>query len=336
LTLAPGQRLGVTFEQPIAPGPVHVAIDGGDDLALDDRAITFIPAAERVTVAIAGEPDAFSERALAIDPLVERITWRTGVRCDVVLAYGQLPTPAPPCPVIVFAPERAPAGVELGSELRDITLTRWQSDHTALRYLELADVAIYRARALAGPAVIPLVHAGDQLVIAATLRGTIEDIVVGFDLAQSNWTLRASFPLFIFNLIERARETRRAKSPRTLRPGETMPISAIDDRAVVVTPPVGPPITLPPPGELRFFHQTDRVGVYQVDSGSERHAFAVNLLDATESNLKPAAQLDLAQPQRATTEDDDRLVDKPLWQWLALLALVAGLIEWWVFHRKIA
>lgn len=334
LTLAPRTAQGQTFDLRIAPGPINVQIDADDALALDNRCIGFIPEPARVVVGMSGTLSPFIARALAMDELVEPVPYRSGLRADLVIAERAMPSPPPRCPVVLIAPQALPAGVVSKGKLEDIRISDWSRTHPLMRYLELSDVAIYKATSLGGERTLPLVRAGDHAIVCAHARGRHQDVIIGFDLKHSNWPLRASFPIFLFNLVERAREARRAVSPRTLRPGQTLPIEISSGGKVEVTPPDGRPIELPGPGNPRYFHQTEKVGLYQVRAGTARYPFAVNLLDPDESDIKPLAQLELGSSE--VVEDEVRMVDKPLWRLLALLALLLGLAEWWVFHRKIA
>ncbi|NUM44882.1 MAG: hypothetical protein HUU38_09245, partial [Anaerolineales bacterium] len=86
-----------------------------------------------------------------------------------------------------------------------------------------------------------------------------------------------------------------------------------------------------------FFQNTGELGVYAVNylPGDQFPAefFAVNLFAPDESNIRPATDirigLSAVQPQQ-----ENELGNRELWNWLAALALVILLVEWWVYHRR--
>jgi hypothetical protein len=84
---------------------------------------------------------------------------------------------------------------------------------------------------------------------------------------------------------------------------------------------------------LDFSYQhTDQVGVYQATWPGGRRAFAVNLLDADESNTQPRDEIKLGEQEIKAGRGRPRVYDT--WKWVALGALALLVLEWAVYHRR--
>ena len=83
------------------------------------------------------------------------------------------------------------------------------------------------------------------------------------------------------------------------------------------------------------FAETDKVGFYDVTSGSKKSTFAVNLLSTTESDIRPQS-LQTVAGNSVQESASVATVNKEVWQSLAIAALAVLLVEWWVYHRGIA
>jgi len=72
-----------------------------------------------------------------------------------------------------------------------------------------------------------------------------------------------------------------------------------------------------------------------VEQGTNRWSFAVNLLDARETDLTPKESLDRGRraPVAATRIQPASLEG---WRWFALAGFGILLTEWWWFHRRTA
>ena len=75
--------------------------------------------------------------------------------------------------------------------------------------------------------------------------------------------------------------------------------------------------------------------MYRVKAGTNDVMFAVNLLDAAESNLTPREELPFGKYSKVTAPTVRR-ANVELWRWIALAALAFLLFEWWYYHRRTA
>jgi Ca-activated chloride channel family protein len=166
---------------------------------------------------------------------------------------------------------------------------------------------------------------------------------VAFDLSDSDWPLRVSFPIFLTNCVRWLTAAGGLGSSQ-----EETPTGGV---ASLTLPPGGPSVTIerpdgsktalaaPATGGLVLVDDTKQAGLYHAHlSSGQSYPFAVNLDSRDESALSAqnppalnhpgvrAAVVPLPPSHRA--KDD-------LWPTLAAVALGLLLLEWFVFHRRI-
>jgi hypothetical protein len=83
------------------------------------------------------------------------------------------------------------------------------------------------------------------------------------------------------------------------------------------------------------FERTDRAGFYEVTAGPKKSLFAANLLSSSESLIGPKS-LETSTGGNVEEATSVVSVNKEVWKWLAVAALLVLLVEWWVYHRRIA
>ena len=84
-----------------------------------------------------------------------------------------------------------------------------------------------------------------------------------------------------------------------------------------------------------MFGDTRARGVYEIQAGTNQAAICVNLLDARESDTTPSNELRLGQYARVQAAST-QVGNRELWRWLAGIALVVLLFEWWFYHKRTA
>jgi hypothetical protein len=193
------------------------------------------------------------------------------------------------------------------------------------------------------PAMTRLLEAtGDQPLLFTLQRGSFTDLVMTFPLLDrggnlaTNWPLQPSFPLFMRNVLYVLGNVMENDRERTVQPGEPMILRPeADVKSVTIEPPSGPAQKLERGNRPEFlFAGTDHLGIYKVvrDDGLVRH-FAVNLLDANESNIEPRTDIKLGDDEVAAGQE--RRQPREMWKWMALTALILLLIEWYIYNRRI-
>jgi hypothetical protein len=193
------------------------------------------------------------------------------------------------------------------------------------------------------PPLTRLLEAGGNSAVLFTLpRGPFTDLVLTFPLLNdqgdlnTNWPLQPSFPLFLRNVLYVLGGVSDAVRSETVQPGEPMvlrPEAGV--HRVTVTPPKGPPRTLERRGRAEItYDETEQIGPYRVtpEDGASR-SFAVNLLDAAESNIEPREAIRVGGEQYVAGQQ--RQQPREIWKWVVLLALAVLLVEWYIYNRRI-
>jgi len=155
-------------------------------------------------------------------------------------------------------------------------------------------------------------------------------VVIPFDLRRSDLPLQIAFPVLIANTVEWLAPAQGASIPASIRPGEAV---ALPPNSRVQLPD-GSVVTV---GE-RGFADTDQPGIYQaLVSGARapiRSDFAVNFINPAESNIAPNLQALAGRTESApATAPETATTQREIWPWLAALALVVLLAEWWIYQR---
>jgi hypothetical protein len=163
--------------------------------------------------------------------------------------------------------------------------------------------------------------------------------VVGFDVGDSNWPLKASFVLFMRNVVEVSRSHRLRNAEAPARVGEAYSLRVpVDVNEVELESPSGSRQKLTARDGLCVIPSVPHAGFYFASFAGKTMGsalFAANLTSDRESDLRPR-ELAVASGRpialRSAAELSSSVID---WSWL-FSALALGLIVldvWWVTRR---
>jgi len=330
----------------VRDGVFTINLDQADDLAVDNTVsvVSRLPRPVRILLVTRG--NRFLERALRsaaprVEVTVAASVRAEGVEADIVVLDDVVPGNWPRANVLAIhavRPEWSPGRV---GSLEAPVIVDWKSTHPLLRFVGFDAVQVAQSLEMPTPSwAVSLVESSrSSLVWAGEVDGQ-RTIWIGFDLLQSTWPLRVGFPIFIANAIEWLDPDRiraAAETGRTAAPVQWLwkgPGSV--PTALVTVPDGGIESLVPSEGTREFvFPDTTQGGVYRVEQGTNRWSFAVNLLDARETDLTPKESLDRGRraPVAATRIQPASLEG---WRWFALAGFGILLTEWWWFHRRTA
>jgi hypothetical protein len=181
----------------------------------------------------------------------------------------------------------------------------------------------------------------ENAVLFVLERRSFQDLVMAFPLVNdrgewaTTWNLKLSFPVFLRNVLYVLGNVRDAAAEENVQPGQVKAI--LPDAAVPrveVTGPTGRKETLTRGGGTQFlYNNTEWVGTYRAAWPGGGRGFAVNLLDADESNLQPRDAVQIGAQRVAAGQARRQTYDT--WKWVALAALVLLVLEWAVYHRRV-
>jgi hypothetical protein len=321
---------------------VVVDVSPHDALAVDDVAYGRIPPGAQLPVVLVARGESqWIGRALSSDPYVSLT--RLAPDSTEVPALDALVVYDGICPatfparndVLIFAP---PAGrcadVTVEAPVEAPSITSYTNTDPRFRFLTMDGVHIAAATPLRlGPHASEVLRAGDHTLIADASTPERAVTLVGFDVGDSDWPLRASFVLFIRNVEEVARAHRARIATGGGRTGEPLriavPANARD--AEVVTPAGRARVSVT--AGTAVIGETTRSGFYRVRTRGAETLAPVNLLSDVESNLR-ATPLHI----EGRTTGDARGLIRPHEELAPYVALLAALFLaanlFWLTRRE--
>ncbi|HEY4103461.1 MAG TPA: VWA domain-containing protein [Polyangiaceae bacterium] len=348
IDLGPGERAPVVLTFEPAPGDAGagliVELSPHDAFATDDRAFGRVPSGAKLQVVMApAKGNAWVARALGSDPNVELLgssvasLANAGVAPDaLVVVDGACPPNLPGADLLLLNPPPGQCGTALvGAAIDNPIVTSWAEVDPRLRFLSLDGVELKSAHQLeADSPQAALVQSREGTLIADASTPGRTATVIGFDVGESNWPLKASFVLFMRNVVELARSHRLRGAEAPARTGEPYSLRVpIDVSEVELETPSGEKQKLTARDGLCVVPSLTHAGFYFASYGTKTKGsalFSANLTSERESDLRPKA-LPLVQgkavPVRTSRELADAVTD---WSWL-LAALALALIAFDVF-----
>jgi hypothetical protein len=258
---------------------------------------------------------------------------------DVIVLDNVEVTSIPKGRFLVWGLPPAGSGASVVGRIENTFIADWRAGHTVLRHCNLAPVFVAKGFRLDLPREGQvLADFSEGPAVAVVHREGSTFLLVPFDVLQSNWPFESSFVLFCYNALDFLAFQTTPVQAGQWEVGEPILVEGLAPRT---------PVTLTGPGldpteakaddsgRIRF-PQTQRVGVYRLDAaGQSSRSYAVNLLDAQESDISPMPQLALASGPVQAESGPVKRTNVPLWPILAVLALVFVSIEWWVYNSRV-
>lgn len=345
-----------------------------DDLPADDVAYALMPERRRARVQVVTDGNnTYLEAALLLDEYLDVQTIvpskypGEGV-FDVTIFDNVAPTVAPGSGHVLYL---NPSGTDVpftvdkeitGDAEMALGFDEVEADHPIIRHTELTTIFIGRAHVLKG--------SKEDKVLGASFKGPIliqgrragfKFVAVGFDIRESDLPLRVSWPLLLLNIINDFVEEDtsyissfqtggvwRIPAPSTLQeaelvrhelPASDAPADAketeVDKRQVPIE-------------EGRAVYFGSRAGFYTLRNKSIEGAesssptgedafathFAANLVDPTESIIKPVPKLVVGDKEAGEVEGFTIGVRREIWTYLLLAVIAISAIEWLTYHRR--
>lgn len=341
LRVPAGETLPVVFTAAqAADGVFTVRLRAEDDLAVDNEAhfVSLLPPPARVRLVTRG--NRFLERALRATGRVELSVAPafTGdaADADFVVLDDVAPAVWPEANLLAFRVAPTNWFVAEG-RLEAPPIVDWRGNHPLLRFVSFDNVQVAEAVAVRPPPwAVPLVESPQTPLLLAGEFGGRRVVWAAFDLLQSSWPLRVSFPLFIANAVEWLHPAAERAARLQVRAGDPLRMPA---------PAAGGEVGLElPDGSQRrlaaatgapeiIFGETLRAGLYTARTGTNVTVFAVHALDATETANAPRRELSAGRLGTVTTAAPVK-TGAELWRWFAAAALAVMLFEWWFYHCR--
>jgi hypothetical protein len=352
LLLQPGERAPVVLAFESTPGDwrkgLVVDVAPHDALAVDDVAWARVPPGEKMPVVIAApdgaKPSPWLERVFAADPraAVQRATMTqlaqsTGIDASaLVVVDGVCPPDVPGGDLLIVNPPPGRCwGAVVGAVMDAPSVTSWDAADPRMRFLVLDGVQVRTAHRLEAEAASrELVRGRDGALLVDVSSASRTATVIGFDVGESDWPLKASFVLFARNVLDLARSHRERGQLGPQRTGDPLrvelPAGSTD---LEVIGPDGTPREASLQGGLGVVPDARQAGFYRVAwKGKTPGALLVpvNLASEAESDLRKLVE---APTTGAVTVRDaaTRPEAHREWAWIAallVLLLVVADVAW--------
>ncbi len=311
-----------------------------DDLPADNEAsiVSLLPHPEKVLLVTHG--NRFLERALRASPSVQLAVAETltddAAEFDFVVLDDVVPAVWPRGNVMAihvlntnwfdkFAVTENPSVVD------------WRATHPLLHYVSFDNVQVAKSYEVKTPSWgVSLVESQSSPLIIAGELGHQRILWIGFDTLESTWPYRISFPIFVANAADWLNPASERNSQLLVHASDPFRIKApFGVSNAMITLPDGKSRNIKveeKAGEV-VFGDTYKQGVYRLKMGTNEMSFCVDLLDAAESNIKPRDELQFGKYVKVESTNLHH-ANFELWRWIALVALLVLLFEWWYYHRR--
>jgi Ca-activated chloride channel homolog len=375
LQLSPGQRSEVLFSGlPYQQLPLKVSLEHDDELQADNTAFALLPSPRKYNVAFcsAGE-SLLLRKALGSLPQSKlygydgsKLSGAPAIKLeevDVWVVEGDAPCAANPTANYLFIDSTRSALLPVvpGAEVKlDFnadppvvpTVIGADRSHPLLRFVNISDLRLQAMRRCKlqpwGRAVVDASEG--PLIVEGRDEGQLV-LYLAFNIYDSDFPLRAAFPIFLANVVEYLGSARSASQGLTATAGQRVDLLApLEAQAVEVQAPDGRQQTIELGSRDFTLSDTSASGLYTLTYKDEQgqsvgeQLLPVSLLSPEESNIAPAAAIRIQGTQEALAAGSESAqqiagsrtlrVNREFYTWLILLVLLILCAEWYLYHTR--
>ena len=207
VSVSPTNDVALAFRAKQAgAGIFTIRLSAEDDLLADNEASVVWRQPPPVRVLLVTRGNRYLERALrAAGPIELEVVpdvIEPRPSADVVVLDNLMPSMWPDSSLLAFSAMQ-PEWFSAAGELDLPPIVDWRSEHPLLRHVSFDNVHVGKSRSVSTPSwAVAVVESPQSPLILAGDRGRQRIVWVGFDLWESDWPLRVSFPIFVANALE--------------------------------------------------------------------------------------------------------------------------------------
>ncbi|MBN1488580.1 MAG: VWA domain-containing protein [Phycisphaerae bacterium] len=358
-----GSEVVVVFDNVphAAAGQIEVRLSGDDALAADNQAFGTIEGPRPLATLLVTHGNFYLSRVLAAlpgaAPTILTPEQYEAASDDDLLSDGRLKYDV--AVIDGYDTGRLPPGNYLFfggiPKLDDVKVTGtggmslavdWNDTHPVLRHVAVNIIAFAEWNRLQLPEEAETLIEGPEgaPLLAYFARDRRQYLVVGFGVfdakrehLNTNWIAKRGFPAFMYNAVQFLAGAVTAGNPRSLAPGDAASITAQPGTTILtVRRPSGHTDTVSVRDDgMGYYANMTRAGLYTIDGAvAGDTAFAVNLFDDHESQIRPNKDFRIGDDRITATADTHR-TNRMLWPYLILAALGVLFVEWIVYNRRV-
>jgi von Willebrand factor type A domain/Aerotolerance regulator N-terminal len=324
-----------------------------NSLATDDTAWAILPPREIQEVLIVTPGNLFLQKAFEANPLV-RVTvrnefpeiWPTD---GIIVLHRQVPEQLPAGDLFIVDPQNDCDAWAVGESLANPIITEQDKDSPLMTHVRLDNVLVPEARKLRfteTPHVLAGSLSGDP-VYAEVKRTNGKSLILSVNIDEGDLTFRTAFPIMVTNSLGwfagQAGELRPSLATGVISEIELTNANIETDDLLQLRS---------PSGDLRSLgvkHQgtigippLDECGVWtvtHVDQSLRGRQRVSGRLAYVAANLSDESESDLRTPVELLSKDKPKTliagwVTRPIWFYLAALACLLTVGEWWLYQRR--
>ncbi|MDP6119084.1 MAG: BatA and WFA domain-containing protein [Planctomycetota bacterium] len=356
VTLPPNELHTEMYEKTLLVGGQFTAevtlLDTGveDAFAVDNTAYEWIPKRERIKVLVVApqeELGGYLDAAMSANIGVQgyRISpdkYNKNYDVGAMIFYNWIPSRLPDSHLIFVntSGKNPAASITKDAVLRPLMRT-WDRTHPLMNYISLENLLIAESLGIKQTDFMePIARTVQTPIILAGRRGPQKLVFVAFDPKQSDFPFRLAFPVLVSNSLLWFTQNEVGEQKTQIKPGEVVEIRVPASKRnrpteIFVTDPLKEESVIPVIGDTATYTQTHLCGTYTYDIGRQKHGFAVNLSDPTESRIAPNPEFQESFKEAQSIEEKAPVVERELWFVLNWFALVLLCIEAYVYHQRI-
>jgi hypothetical protein len=357
LNLSPQERRSVIFNDiNYIDGSLTASINVKDDFLIDNKAYYVLHESNKPRILIVGEGSVFLEKAIetgfgriskekpeSYSSVTRRnenyssVARRNEKGYDAIIFDGFLPKILPDSNIMFVNPDGDLPYAKLLSRKNKPTIIGWDKSHQLMRFVDLSELKLDFVNDYEMPSWMkPLVESDMSPIVWYGENNGQRDIVLPFTIQPEtgNFPLIPAFPIFMSNAINwLAGRNFYGMGGKTGEPIQLF-IPEATGVQINVKKPDGSEVKAQLDKGKIVFNNTDEAGIYQVSGKGIFDEFAVNLLDESESNIKPSDKIKVSG-QEIRSSGLSVISNRELWTTLIFIALMLLAIEWWVYHRRV-
>ena len=361
ISVPPGGRIQRVFTdlplegEPLLSALLEKTVEQEDVFPLDDFAYALLPKQKQQRVLLVSDENLYLEGAmLSFDQVaVDRLSpdeyeqeLKKGQlpEYDASVFNGYSPKDRPPGRghALYVAPTGEQSPFPLAKPISAPKLTSLNRQHPVMRWLVLSDTNFVKATPFqTKPGDIILARSIRAAIIAARREGRRKTVALGFSLNETDFVVRVAFPLLLANVLDWfSGDSRDLITTYVAGQRSEVPIDeSINANQATLRAPDGSETTVPLVDNQAIITPTKQ-GIHQLLLGRDGNQLltlqlAVNLANARESNIASNDSLPLGGIITSRPTNAGASVDRSLWRYLAIFALLLLFVEWFTYHRRI-
>ena len=349
LILNPGEKKTLIFQyEGLSAGSATAELLWDDDLSTDNAARDVFRTEQEIRTLFVSKGDTFLENALRAYPrmrvfvptIPEAVTSEAASEYDLLIFDKIQPPPLKKGNILLIAPESFEGlGIPaIADGTIQAPLISWQApDHPLTRGLDLNGIFIAGATNVPdySDEIVPLIKCGTSPLSFVYTKAGLRLVYLGIDLPNSDFPLRASFPLFIGRTITFLNTGYLERPVFQISPGEAFMVRfPVEAEFYTIITPDGKKIDLPYAENGAEFLETEQAGFYRISGPDYSSAFAVNMTDPLESDIIPRSISIKDSGNNIERENSFENIKIPVWPIFVFLAILFLCAEWFIWVKK--